>query len=232
MATGVRGSLRSLGVVLAVGAAVATGRPAAAACNHEVWTPDDMAGGGLALFFVESTPFELASGWRIEVCYAIANFGGAAQSASALILLSDASDTDLPFPITGVHEKFISTPGNAADVACSIGAGNVAELASVGTLPSSQITDMCCFDYAALAPGTCSELPGVPTQVTIPNLGQITAWDSAQVQLFAGGTGVFDDEVQLNDFNDTSGPACGLLGIELVAPLAIARARRRRERAR
>jgi len=222
--------MRWIGALLAVGISLGAGR-SEASCNLEVWSPDPITGGGITLFFVESTPFELASGWRMEVCYAFANVGGAAQTASALILLTDASDTGLTFPITGVHEEFITTPGNAADVACSTGA-NIAELESVGTIPANQVTDMCCFDYAALPPGTCTELPGQWTTVTIPMLGQVTSWDSAQVQLFAGGAGVFDDEVQLNDFNDTSGPACGLLGIELVAPLAWAFARRRRERAR
>jgi hypothetical protein len=229
-------SIRCLGAVALATGLLAT-RPAAAQCTHEVWTPDEVSGGGLSLFVIQSTPFGAPPAEQIEVCLAIANFGPGAQTAYANLFAWDESDTTLVFPITDARATFITTPGNATRVLCSITGGNVAEIESDGMIPANQITDMCCFDFAALAPGTCDELPGQGTIISPPNMLPYTKRDRAHVIMEAGGTPVFDDDVSLNGYDGIftdpiSGPACGLLGPELLAPLAFAMARTRRARCR
>jgi hypothetical protein len=100
-------------------------------------------------------------------------------------------------------------------VTCTM-SGNVARTApSSGSLPIGSITDICCFVWQASSPGTCSELPadGDFVHHTLSNGSEV------DMPLFDYGDGV-------------GGTTCGLVGLEMLAAVALARRLRRRGRRR
>jgi hypothetical protein len=197
-----------------------------AACGHEVWLRDPVVAGGMKLVLVESTASEPVPGqWIIEACFSVANEGGAAETVTVNMIATDNSPSGLDFDIVGSRTRAITAPGLADAVICSVPSPTIGHIENVAGISPGNLTDLCCFDFEAISPGGCSELPG-----TLNGTVQDTLW----VEMSTSAGSVFDEPAKLGPSGDPdiSGPGCGLVGLELLLPAVVVRRVLRRRAAR
>ncbi|MGH0036368.1 MAG: hypothetical protein ACQGVK_15180 [Myxococcota bacterium] len=156
--------------------------------------------------------------WTQVTCFALVNTG--TDSVTLAEVLFDARDVAEPL-VPGVWDVAATSTQSldGAGILCDQSGGAEVILGLAETLVAGQVSEGCCIEFIALPPGDCEDLP--------TDKSLIQAQSSYQTS--AGASGGFDLPMP-----GQAGPpitsACGLVGLECLAVLGLARVAGRRRR--
>ncbi len=200
--------LAPLLVMLALALAPAASN--AATCDGLVVVPPVIHSDDVGLLVTESSAVDLGDEWEQTHCFVLDNTGGTSRTIEADFYLDEVDQQGAPGPweIRDVDER---SYGSGASVTCSLPQPDEARMVPDASLGPAEHTNECCFTWYLPTQAICLELPA-PGDGLVATLDVDAVIETVRVPL----------EPVLG------GSSCGLLGIEALLAVAVARRMRGR----